>query len=215
MSDDVVALLTDLAQVSFPTLGHVLEDGFADPSLRQQTPGQRLLGRAATLQLADHDACAVNQALLRLQAGEVLVIATGGDRRHACIGLVTASAALAAGASGLVVDGLVTDSRELADLDLPVFAYGTSLCTTKLRDLGTSRFGVEVHCAGVRVRPGDLVLGDDNGVLFLSPSADLAATVTAALAADAAEPRLLQRLRDGAPLAEVLTVTRPAVDTGD
>ena len=210
---DVAALLADLAQVSFPTLGHVLEEGFADPLLRQQTPGRRLLGRAATLQLADHDACAVNHALLRLQPGEVLVIATGGDRRHACIGLVTASAALVAGAHGLVVDGLVTDSRELVDLGLPVFAYGTSLCTTKLRDLGTSRFGVEIHCAGVKVRPGDLVLGDDNGVLFLSPSADLAATVIAALATAAAEPPLLPRLRDGNPLAEVLAIPCSTVDT--
>ena len=85
-------------------------------------------------------------------------------------------------------------------LGLPVFAYGTSLCTTKLRDLGTSRFGVEIHCAGVKVRPGDLVLGDDNGVLFLSPSADLAATVIAALATDGAT--------SSAPAMPAMTIVR-------
>lgn len=204
MNDET--LLDRLAQVSFPTLGHFLEEGFADPDLRQQTPGLRLLGRAATLALADHDALAVNQALIRLEPGEVLVIATGNDRRHACVGAVTATAARAAGANGIVVDGLVTDLSELRQVGLPVFARGTSLCTTKRRGLGTSGFGHPVWCGGVNVQPGDLVLGDDNGLLFLRPDENLSSLLDAALAEDAAEPTVLQRLHNGECLATVLRV---------
>ncbi|SDI40946.1 Regulator of RNase E activity RraA [Pseudomonas flavescens] len=200
---DLDSLVQRLAEVGFATFGHFLDDGFADPGLRAQTPGIRLIGRAATLQLADSDAIAMNQALVRLQAGEVLVVATGGDLRHACVGTVTVSAALGVGASGIVVDGLVTDVVELRQLGLPVFARGTSLLTTKLRGSETSRFGQPVTCGGVLVQPGDLVLGDDNGVMFISPAA-LADVIDKACASDQAEPGLLARLAQGEALASVL-----------
>ena len=106
---------------------------------------------------------------------------------------------------GIVVDGAVTDVLELREAGLPVFARGTSVLTTKLHGRGDSEINQPIHCAGVTVHPGVLVLADDNGVLFLDWQT-AAGVIEQALASDRAEPRLLERLRAGEPVAQVLRV---------
>ncbi len=81
-----------------------------------------------------------------------------------------ALAARQRGALGIVVDGVCTDRAELQELGLPVFARGTSLLTTKLLGTPDGALNLPVTCGGVVVHPGDLVLADENGVLFLRPS---------------------------------------------
>lgn len=196
-------LIARLQAVSFPTLGHLLEDGFADAGIRALVHGVKVVGRAVTLRLIDADALAVNQALARLGSTDVLVIDMCGDHSHAPVGAVTACAAASAGAAGIVVDGVVTDILELRETKLPIFARGTSLLTTKRHGTGNSAHDVAVRCGGVMVRPGDLVLADDNGVMFLD-AATAASVVDAALASDQAEPTILARLRAGEPVAQVL-----------
>ncbi|MGE8147634.1 RraA family protein [Pseudomonas frederiksbergensis] len=202
---DESKLIEQLKAVSFPTLGHFLEEGFADSQLRAMVPNVKVVGRALTLKLVGADAIAVNQALALIKPGDVLVIDTGGDHRHAPVGAVTSCAARCAGAVGIVVDGAVTDLLELREAGLPIFARGTSLLTTKLHGRGDSQINQPIHCAGVTVNPGDLVLADDNGVLFLDWST-AASVIEQALASDRAEPRLLERLRSGEPVAQVLKV---------
>lgn len=200
------ALRDKLAAVSHPTLGHLLEDGFADSGIRAMVPGVKVVGRAVTLRVVDADAIAVNRALAELVAGDVLVIDMAGDVVHAPVGAVTACAAACAGAFAIVVDGVVTDIVELRALGLPVFARGTTALTTKRRGGTGSTLGVPVRCGGARVNPGDLVLADDNGVLFASADV-LAGVVDAALASDHAEPATLARLRAGEAAADVLSFT--------
>jgi regulator of RNase E activity RraA len=202
---DESQLIEQLKAVSFPTLGHFLEEGFADSQLRAMVPNVRLVGRALTLKLVGADAIAVNQALALIQPGDVLVIDTDGDWQHAPVGAVTSCAASCAGAVGIVVDGAVTDLLELREAGLPVFARGTSLLTTKLHGRGDSQINQPIHCAGVTVHPGDFVLADDNGVLFLGP-VTAQNVIERALASDRAEPRLLERLRAGEPVSQVLSV---------
>ncbi len=197
------ALLSRLERVSFPTLGHFLEDGFASHVIRALVPNVKVVGRAVTLRLATPNAIAVNRALARLAAGDVLVIDACGDHAHAPVGAVTATAALCAGARGIVVDGVVTDILELRTMGMPVFARGTSVLTTKRIDEGGSAIGVPVVCGGVTVNAGDIVLADDNGVLFLAPEI-AAGIVGQALASDEAEPAILARLQAGEPAATVL-----------
>ena len=197
------SLLRSLESVSFPTLGHFMEDGFADHHLRAMVPNVKVIGRAVTLKLLSPDAIPVNRALSQLKPGDVLVIDMSGNHTHAPVGAVTACAALNAGARGVIVDGVVTDLLELRSTGLPVFARGTSLLTTKKRDTMSSLFNEPVICGGVVVRPGDIVLADDNGVLFAEAPA-LAAVIDMALASDHAEPAILARLNAKAPLHEVL-----------
>lgn len=200
-------LLDQLARVSFPTLGHFLEEGFADHGMRPLLANVRIIGRAVTLQLADADALAVNQALARIEPGDVLIIDMQGDHAHAPVGAVTATAARQAGAAGIVIDGVATDVLELRGIGLPVFARGTSVLTTKRRGLNTSRHDVAVRCGGVRVEPGMIALGDDNGLLFADAST-LQDVIETALASDRAEPAILARLLAGEPVASVLGIER-------
>ncbi|HEF4763215.1 TPA: RraA family protein [Pseudomonas putida] len=202
---DESQLIEQLKAVSFPTLGHFLEEGFADSQLRAMVPNVKVVGRALTLKLKGADAIAVNQALAQITPGDVLVIDTDGDHRHAPVGAVTSCAARCAGAVAIVVDGAVTDLLELRETRLPVFARGTSLLTTKLHGRGDSEINQPIHCAGVTVQPGDWVLADDNGVLFLD-TATAVSVIEQALASDGAEPRLLERLRAGEPVGQVLRV---------
>ncbi|SFU23702.1 Regulator of RNase E activity RraA [Paraburkholderia aspalathi] len=202
------SLLRSLESVSFPTLGHFMEDGFADHHLRAMVPNVKVIGRAVTLKLLSPDAIPVNRALSQLKPGDVLVIDMSGNHTHAPVGAVTACAALNAGARGVIVDGVVTDLLELRSTGLPVFARGTSLLTTKKRDTMSSLFNEPVICGGVVVRPGDIVLADDNGVLFAEAPA-LAAVIDMAQASDRAEPAILARLNDKAPLQEVLQCVMP------
>ncbi|SAL03481.1 RraA family protein [Caballeronia ptereochthonis] len=200
-------LLEQLARVSFPTLGHFLDDGFADHGMHSLLANVRMIGRVITLQLADADAIAVNRALARIVPGDVLVIDMQGDHAHAPVGAVTATAAGQAGAAGVVIDGVATDVPELRGIGLPVFARGTSVLTTKRHGLDTSRHDVPVRCGGVRVEPGMIALGDDNGLLFAHAST-LHEVIETALASDRAEPAILARLRANEPVESVLGVVR-------
>ena len=198
-------LAEGLAAVSYPTIGHFLEDGFVDPAIRSLLDGVKVAGPAVTVRIADHDAYAMNRALLELYPGAVLVVDMSGDHRHAPVGAVTAAAATAQGAAGVVVDGVATDILELRATGLPVFARGTSCLTTKRVRSAGSAVNVPVRCGGIQVNPGDWVLGDDNGVIVLSAEA-AAEVLGQALASDAAEPALLARIAAGEPLESVLAI---------
>ena len=206
-SVDTAPLLSALREVSFPTLGHFLEDGFCSPAIRSMVDGGRMVGFAATALVPDADAVAVNQAILRLHPGEVLVLDMGGDRAHAPVGSVTVAAARSRGACGILIDGPVTDVLELNDptvaAPLPVFARGATCLTTKRRSSGRAQFGIQVSIDGITVRPGDLVLGDANGVVVLAPQ-EAAAVVRQALDSDRAEPEILRRIASGEPLEDIL-----------
>ncbi|SEJ63941.1 Regulator of RNase E activity RraA [Arthrobacter sp. yr096] len=198
-------LVQDLTDVSYPTIGHFLEDGFVSPAIQSLLDNVKIAGPAVTVRIADHDAIAMNHALLALRPGDVLVVDMGGDHRHAPVGAVTAAAALAQGAAGVVVDGVATDVLELRQTGLPVFARGTSCLTTKRLYGSGSAVNVPVPCGGVEVNPGDLVLGDDNGLIILSPEA-AREVLGKALASDAAEPAILARIASGEPLESILAV---------
>ncbi|KAM9864329.1 hypothetical protein ACIFOC_02882 [Leucobacter aridicollis] len=209
MSRSTDELIAALRRVEIPTLGHFLEEGFCDQDLRPMNSGPQLVGRARTLDLTEPDAFAVNRALLALAPGDVLVIRVAG-RGHAPVGAVTAHAAIAQSAAGIVVDGPVTDRAALRELQdrLPVFATGLTARTTKrsgaLAGETDGALDRAIEVAGVSVRPGDLVLGDAQGILILPPEGPGDDVLDAALASDAAEPALVARIASGEPLSAIL-----------
>ncbi len=194
-------LLEKLERVSFPTLGHYLEEGFADYGVSRQVGRGRVVGRAITVRTTATDSNMLHHAVGYLEPGDVLVIDTGGDVRHAPVGLVIAAGAAIRGARGIIVDGVVTDVDEIAEHDIPVYARGRSVLTTKLLDFDAGGMNVPVVCGGVVVQPGDVVLADANGVFF-APVATVEAIIDTALEDDAEEPDLVAALRAGARLGD-------------
>jgi 4-hydroxy-4-methyl-2-oxoglutarate aldolase len=200
-------LVEALLHVELPTLGHFLEDGFCDPRLHPIGEVGRMAGRAVTVDLTEPDAIAVNRALVRLQPGGVLVIRVHGGR-HASVGAVTAAAAFARGAAGIVVDGPVTDLSALSATAavLPVFATGATALTTKRLGTALAGIGRPVVIGGVIIAEGDLVAGDENGVVSFRSDALTPEILDAARRSDLAEPELLARIRQGDPLEGLLAL---------
>ncbi|MCF2573589.1 RraA family protein [Brevibacterium sp. UCMA 11754] len=199
-------LIEALREVELPTLGHFLEDGFCTPRMVPINEGPQMVGPARTLDLREPDALAVNRALHGLNPGDVLVIRVASGS-HAPVGAVTAAAAIAKGAAGIVVDGPVTDADALRIVQdkLPVFATGLSARTTKRTgSLGDDALDCEVDIDGVMVKSGDLVLGDRQGVLVLPPAGPGDEILQAALASDRGEPALLARIAAGEDLRGLL-----------
>ncbi len=190
-----------LMGVSFATIGHLLEEGFVDPGIRALVPSAKIVGRAITVRTTAPDSVLVHKATEMLQRGDVLVIDMGGDVRHAPVGEMVALAAQCRGAAGIVIDGVCTDIVEIRAHGMPIFARGLSLLTTKLVGLSSGFINGSITCGGVTVRPGDTVLGDDNGVLILPPELTGWAAEQAR-PRDAREPARREHLRHGGSLAE-------------
>jgi 4-hydroxy-4-methyl-2-oxoglutarate aldolase len=150
------------------TVGHVLHHGFADPAIRPVYRGARLVGSAFTVQIESSDIAGISKAYELVQPGDVLVVASGRDPRFACAGEMSTFKSIRLGLAGLVVDGSVTDALEMETMKFPCFArYITPMVGRRTGENGSVRLPVTV--GGVQVNPGDLVLADYNGVVFLNP----------------------------------------------
>lgn len=196
----------DLRDIETATLGHFLESGFMAPSIQGMLPDARAFGPALTVRMQGDDGAPLVEALSGARPGQVIVIDRCGDLRHACWGAVTTAAAQARGVAGTIIDGFMTDRSAILAAGYPVWCRGRSPITTKPRGLGGD-VNVTVNCGGVAVRPGDIVLADESGVVVLDP-ARAAAQVARARQMQTDEIALLARLKAGETLAEVTQKTK-------
>jgi len=187
--------MTDAARGhSAATLYEASPDGHAcDPALRPVWPGARLAGPAFTVQGTGGDNLALHQAAATAPPGSVLV-ADLQAAAHGHWGEILAAAAQHRGIAGVVIDGGVRDVAEQAALGFPVFARQVTVVGTTKKHPG--RFGVAVRVGGVVIRPGDLVIGDADGVVVL-PAPSVGMTLDRADARVANEQRALESIRGG------------------
>lgn len=141
-----------------------------------------------------------------LKVGDVIVLACGGSMRIAPWGELLSTAAQARGAAGCVTDGLVRDSRTVRKMKFPVFHGGIGPIDSKGRGK-VAVIDVPVDCGGVRVRPGDLIFGDGDGVIVI-PREDEETILRAAIEKAAAEDRVRRELRQGRKLIDVFAKYR-------
>lgn len=146
-----------------------------DPAVHAIIPDVRMAGPAFTV-VAEDDHLPVMSALAEAAPGDVLVIATHGGSR-AVFGELFATEARRRGLAGIVADGYCRDLRGLRGIGLPVFARGT----TPRSGTTVSRAapGATIACSGVQVAPGDIVFGDDDGLLIATAERIRAALDTA------------------------------------
>ena len=144
--------------------------------MRPLVQGLRVAGPAVTAFCAAGDNLMMHRALFLAQAGDVLVVQGSGP--GAQWGDVAAYYAMKKGLAGIVVDGFVRDSDELRAMRSPVWA--TRIGPSSPQKAGHGSANAPVICAGVLVRPGDLVVADGDGVIVL-PRHDAAAIVQRAL----------------------------------
>jgi len=141
------------------------------------------------------------------QRGDVMVIEARGIRDASNFGGLMATAVKEAGIAGLVVDGCVRDVANMRAMDLAVWARGITPRTGKHR-IELVEFNGPVDIAGVQVRPGDLVLGDADGIIVV-PLAIALAVIEKAEGATAREAKLVAALASGASPQDTAKILPP------
>ena len=144
------------------------------PTLRPMHDGTAMIGTALTVRTRPGDNLMVHKAIDMAVPGDVIVVDAGGELGNAIIGEIMAMLAASRGVSGFVVDGSVRDVDALATLSLPVFAAGISH-RGPYKD-GPGEIGVPVAVGGQPVSPGDIVVGDADGILAIAPAEAAALT---------------------------------------
>lgn len=155
---------------------------------------QKICGPALTAHSGAADIMALLAALTELTPGDVLINAVDGHQGCAAVGDMVSGMAKNAGADGLVTDGPARDIAGIRPLQFPVFATG--LNPNSPYDSGPGSVGLPVRIGGATVASGDMVIGDEDGVVIV-PFERIDKAITALEAIRKAEAGLEAQVRDG------------------
>ena len=141
--------------------------GVLPAEIRPVRPGLRILGTAVTVEARD-DLMPMLAGLRSAGPGDVLMVA--GSSEHAVAGELFGTEALRRGMAGIVIDGFCRDTRTLATLDLPVYSRG-AVPSAPGASSAQPVIQVPITIGEVEVRPGDIVVGDEDGVVVAGAEA--------------------------------------------
>jgi len=133
------------------------------PRVRPMHKGGRMAGPALTIKTRPGDNLMIHKALELAKPGDVIVVDAGGDLTNALIGEIMVGEAIHRQLGGMVIHGAIRDAGEIAQMSLPVFAGGVTH-RGPYKD-GPGEINVPIAIDGMVIEPGDLVIGDDDGVL--------------------------------------------------
>ena len=181
---EIVAAFRDLPVAA---IGDSMSRNIGTIGLRQyhQRLDTVLCGPAVTVRVRPGDNLMIHKALMMVQPGDVLVIDGGGDVSQALVGGLMRTTCVAKQLGGLVIDGAVRDLCEWAEEGMPIFARGHTHRGPS-KD-GPGEVNIPVSCAGLVVMPGDLIVGDADGVIAIpaEQAADVLAKTRAHLLKEA------------------------------
>jgi len=168
--------------------------GLLRPSMRPIYPAAKAAGSAVTVSCAPGDNMMIHASIEVLEPGDILVVTTTSESTDGMFGELLAVSARAQGVAGLVIDAGVRDVADLTAMTFPVWARAVSAQGT-VKATGGS-VNVPVVCAGAIVQPGDVIVGDADGVVVVAREA---AAEIARLGAErvAKEQKSRERLRTG------------------
>ncbi|MCC7425295.1 MAG: hypothetical protein IT557_00165 [Alphaproteobacteria bacterium] len=142
--------------------------GVVDEAIRQAyTPMRRLCGPAITVDLTPGDGLLLRAALEAAQPGDVIVVNARGVTARAVLGGAVGMHMVHRGVAGLVVDGAVRDIAEFRALDFPVMARAVTP-RSGTSPAGWGEVNIPVACGGAVVNPGDIVIGDEEGMVVVA-----------------------------------------------
>ncbi|MDB5841835.1 MAG: Dimethylmenaquinone methyltransferase [Herminiimonas sp.] len=154
-----------------------------------------LLGPAFTVKVAPGDNLMLHKAIDMAQPGDIIVVDAHGETSRAITGELMIHWAITRGVAGFVIDGSIRDVARLKTFGIPVYAAGISPAGPYKEGPGEINF--PIVCGGVVVHPGDILVGDADGVIVIRPE-DAPSTLKRAQAKLADELRVMKLIEEGA-----------------
>jgi 3-hexulose-6-phosphate synthase / 6-phospho-3-hexuloisomerase len=192
------------AKVSTPNVSDAMHRGGALAGIPSVVPGKHMVGRALTVRTYPGDWAKPVEAIDLAQPGDVLVIDAGG-RPPAVWGELATESCLQRKLAGVVIDGAIRDVDAIRALGFPAFARHCAPNAWEPKGFG--EIGTPIMISGVRVAPGDWIVGDDSGVVAV-PAERALEIANRALDVLEAENRLRGEIRAGSTLSKVAELYR-------
>ena len=166
----------------------------AGPALRPMHAGGVLAGPALTVKTRPGDNLMMHKAIDIAEPGDIVVVDAGGDLTNSLTGELMVAHAASRGLGGFVINGAIRDAASIGSGNFPVFAAGITH-RGPYKD-GPGEINVPIAIGGMVIMPGDLMLGDDDGLVVV-PMADVEEIYRAAAAKHAAEGKQMAGIRAG------------------
>ena len=197
-----IATLHALRQLGAATIYEAQgAQGALDSGIKPSAPGMRLAGPALTVDTRPADNLMLHYAMLKARPGDVLVVDAKGFLEAGVWGDVFTEQAQRIGLAGLVIHGAVRDAAAMTEAGFPVFSRGLSIKGTGKHQPG--RLNVTVTIGDVGIDPGDIVVGDQDGVVVVRRH-EVDAVLLKSRQREEKEAQFRQQIRDGATTVELL-----------
>jgi len=189
-----------LRRVSTPNISDAMHRKGAMKNIHAICPGTKMAGKAVTVQTFEGDWAKTVEAIDVARKGDVIVIYNGSPHVAPWGELATLSS-INKGIVGVVIDGAVRDVEDIRKLGFPVFAI--SIMPNAGEPKGFGEINAEIQCGGQTVKPGDFIVGDDNGVVVL-PKERGYEIARRAVEVEKTERRIRDEIKRGKTLSEVM-----------
>jgi len=165
--------------------------------------GYTIVGPARTVRISPGQNAAIHRSVHKAQRGDVLVVDGGGNTSYGPFGDILATCCQHKGIRGAVIDSTIRDLAEIREMRFPVFCLGGHPAPTEKSDPG--KIDISIICGGVEVEPGDIVVGDEDGVVVV-PRNSLDEVVRNASAILDQEKQIQLRLSNGETTCEIFGI---------
>jgi 3-hexulose-6-phosphate synthase/6-phospho-3-hexuloisomerase len=194
-----------LTRVSTPNISDAMHRKGAMHGLFSVNPGLKMVGPAVTVQTFEGDWAKTVEAIDTAESGDIIVIYNGGSDQVAPWGELATLSCLNKGVAGVIIDGAVRDIDDIRKLEFPV--YARAVVPNAGEPKGFGEINTEISCAGQTVRPGDYIVGDDNGIVVV-PKERAYEIARRSVEVEKNESRIRDEISRGSTLSKVLRLEK-------
>ena len=206
------AVVETLARLGVATVHEAQgRTGLMQPYMRPVWRGARIAGSAVTALCHPGDNWMIHVAAEVLKPGDVLVVACSSENSDGAFGELLATSVKARGARGVILDVGCRDAAEISEMKFPVWSRAISAKGTVKASVGS--VNVPVVCAGVNIKPGDVIVADDDGVVVV-PRQDAAKVAKAGEEREKKEAGSRARLQKGELGLDIYDMRKALADKG-
>ncbi len=203
---DTAQIIAEASQISTATLHEAAgKRGNLPSAIKPVDPGMKLCGRALTVFSPPADNLWLHRAIYEAKPGEILVVDVGNFTEAGYWGDVMTYAAQLREIGGLVINGGVRDREQLIDMKFPVFSIGVCIKGTGKDQDAYGAMNQLIRMGDTSIAPGDLVVGDSNGVVVI-PWNRAEEVIAKAKKRDADEERIKEQLKQGKSTLEIYSL---------